>query len=124
MRTTLRNLVFALGTAGLAVTACNTKDQTEAVVQARLDAEKVKQLEAENLALKATVDQLKKENEALKLEVASQKALAEKAASEAVAQRQRLAVAGKKPAEKGATRAQSERAADTNKAATGGDSFK
>jgi hypothetical protein len=67
------SLLSGLVVCGLAVgaTACNSQERTEEMIQARLDAERVKTLEASAQELKAANDTLSKENEALKLQIAT-----------------------------------------------------
>ena len=120
MKTALRSIIFTLGTV-LAFTACDNASKTEAQVQARLDAEKVKQLSAELESSKAQVDLVRKENDDLKAQVAALKAGAQKTA-EALPKPQQK-VAAKKPGEKAPER-NSPEAETLKKEVTGGSSFK
>jgi peptidoglycan hydrolase CwlO-like protein len=58
----------------LTLSACNTQERTEELVQARLDAEKVKDLTEESVELKKTIDELKAENKELTTEILALKA--------------------------------------------------
>lgn len=63
--------IMALGLCTLALaTGCNNAERTQELIQARLDAEKVKDLQTQNQELRTSLDELRKENETLKLSMA------------------------------------------------------
>ncbi len=58
----------------LALTGCNNDTRTQELVQAKLDAERLKQVTEENQQLKATVERLTKENQVLRQRLAKAEA--------------------------------------------------
>ena len=106
----------------LSFAACNTQEKTEELIQARLDAEKVKDQQVQIQELKSVNEQQKKENESLKLELTTlQSKLAMSTTASRVASRQVGTKRGGTPDSSPATPAEVKALHDE---LTGGSSFK
>lgn len=111
------------------VFGCQSEKRTQELVQARLDAEKVKELSTEVSDLKKSIDTLKAENEALKNQLLSQKNLPTYQAPQnkvALGNQAKNKTTASSTSTPQATGSQSptQEEADLKKAATGGSSFK
>jgi regulator of replication initiation timing len=111
---------------------CNTQQKTEELIQARLDAERMKTLETETTELKSKNEELAKENAELKLEVTSLEAklAAQAAAAPKIAANPKPKVAAAQPAKRpGKSQASTSKASPAeieqlHDQLTGGSSFK
>jgi hypothetical protein len=121
MRHLVPKIVFASLSAAWLTAGCNTdaqqQEKTNELIQARLDAEKVKDLSSANQELKATNEALQKDNQDLKLQVAKLQGAAAQAARVAANKSTR----GNRQASEPLSPAEVEQ---VKSAVTGGNSFK